>query len=122
MNSLPPSHDIAPERMLTTVVLPAPFGPISAVICPSGTSKAAPLTACTPWNAFVMPSQRSAARRPVGRAASRSPLSLMGRHRDAQVPFCVAAGGHAEARGPPEPRRDDALRPEPEHQHQDDAD
>ena len=61
MNSRPRSQRIAPERMLTTVVFPAPFGPMSAVICPSGMSNAAPFTACTPWNAFVIPSQRRAA-------------------------------------------------------------
>src|SRR5690348_7140738 len=122
MSSRPLSQFIAPERMFTTVDLPAPLGPINAVICPSGTSKVAPLTACTPWNALVTPSQRSAAFRRVASVRSSTPLSLMRGHRDRQVGLRVTTGGHAEARRPPQARGNDALGPEPEHQHQDDAD
>src|SRR5512142_1488157 len=39
--------------MLTIVLLPAPFGPISAVICPLGTVKLQSSTALTPPKACV---------------------------------------------------------------------
>src|SRR5665213_767394 len=54
----PESLFVAPERMLTNVVLPAPLGPISAVILFFGTSNVAPLSAFTPRNDFVMFSTR----------------------------------------------------------------
>src|SRR5215475_10795608 len=41
-----------PEARLKTVVLPAPFGPITAVIEPSATAKEAPSTAATPPKAL----------------------------------------------------------------------
>jgi hypothetical protein len=40
--ALPPSAATRVERMLTTVVLPAPFGPSRAKIEPAGTSRSMP--------------------------------------------------------------------------------
>ena len=47
--------------MLKAVVLPEPFGPISAVMVPSLTSNEQPFTAATPPKCFVKPSTPSKA-------------------------------------------------------------
>ena len=39
--------------MRTSVVLPAPFGPSSAAICPGGTARSTPLSAVTVPNALT---------------------------------------------------------------------
>ena len=49
-----------PDRMFTTVVLPAPFGPINAVIDPFGTLNVAPLTALAPPKDLWMSTHASA--------------------------------------------------------------
>src|SRR5947209_8009600 len=40
---------------LKTVVLPAPFGPMTEKICPGWTARSTPLTAVTPPNRIVRP-------------------------------------------------------------------
>ena len=45
--------DMAPEIRLNSVVLPAPFGPISPVIAPSDTSSEQWSTARTPPNSLT---------------------------------------------------------------------
>ena len=59
--TLPESADIIPVIMLKIVVLPAPFGPISAVILPSGIVKEAPPTATSPPKLFFKSTTSSAA-------------------------------------------------------------
>src|SRR6185369_7077800 len=48
--TVPRSGRMNPDTRLNTVVLPAPFGPMSAVIEPSVTPNDAPSTAATPPN------------------------------------------------------------------------
>src|SRR6266480_3178651 len=52
----PPDARAYPLIRLNAVVLPAPFGPISAVIEPRSTSNVAPSTAATPPKCFASPS------------------------------------------------------------------
>src|SRR5215831_7232877 len=65
--TLPASGFRSPAIMLNRVVLPAPFGPITAQISPSPTSKLMESTASRPPNRFVSCSTRS-----VGSVISRS--------------------------------------------------
>jgi hypothetical protein len=46
--TLPPSGGTTPEMQLNSVVLPAPFGPISPVMRRASTARRTPASACTP--------------------------------------------------------------------------
>ena len=91
-----------PLSMLKQVVLPAPFGPISASSRPASTAKLTPSTAFTPPNAFSSPS-RLAGHRLAHRAASAS---------------CASPSPRALA--PVQRAADEALR-ERQHEHDDRA-
>ena len=54
---------------LNSVVLPAPFGPITATIAPRGISSDTSRSACTPPNAMLTPRARSSASA-LGRSVS----------------------------------------------------
>ncbi len=53
--TLPPSGRSTPLMHWKAVVLPAPLGPISAVMVPARTAKLAPRRACTPPKERVRP-------------------------------------------------------------------
>ena len=65
----PPSARIIPVIRLNAVVLPEPFGPISAVIVPSCTWKVRSSTARRPPKLFASPSTSSSMRGSVGTAS-----------------------------------------------------
>ena len=81
---LPPVEVSTPVIRLKVVLLPAPFGPISATISPACTSKVTSLTATTPPNclrALVDPQQH------VGRAGgARARAATQARYRVACAP------------------------------------
>src|SRR5438552_18918254 len=56
----PPSGRSTVARILTAVVLPAPFGPSSPKTVPTGTSKSMPLSAATLPKCLASPSTRMA--------------------------------------------------------------
>jgi len=76
----PPSGAYTPATMLNIVVLPAPFGPISATRPPCGTSNDAWVTALRPRNDFCSP-----------RTSSRSLIS--------RFPACARAWARCRAAG-----------------------
>src|SRR5580765_3075569 len=55
----PPSGARAPEMRPTSVVLPAPFGPISACTSPAAISRLTPSVATTPPKRLLTRSRRS---------------------------------------------------------------
>ena len=57
--TLPPSGFKMPVMRLNRVVLPAPFGPMTATISLVATSRLAPLTALKPEKVFWRPSTLS---------------------------------------------------------------
>ena len=72
---VPSSGARKPESRSKRVVLPAPFGPMTALTAPLRTRKETPFTACTPPNRLEMPlTSRRFTRppriRPAGRAAA----------------------------------------------------
>src|ERR1700748_3615953 len=93
-NAMAPSSGAnTPAIRLNSVVLPAPFGPITAKIEPCGTEKLTPATARSPWKFFVTPStSRSAAMSHLRRLAplqaqqarDRRPDAVRQQHHDQQ--------------------------------------
>src|SRR3712207_4132445 len=56
---LPESGARAPERILSSVLLPAPFSPSRAWISPRATSRSTSRSACTPGKPLLIPAMRS---------------------------------------------------------------
>src|SRR5580700_2776418 len=95
---------------LKTVVLPAPFGPISAVTLPCGTAKDTWSTARSPPKDLVRPTTSRA-------AALTAPLHVLAQRRDRRASGREAGEGAGPAgKGggltPQKCRREDNARPE----------
>src|SRR5258708_37568556 len=99
-----------PAMMPNSVVLPAPLGPISAVMLPSRTVRLASATAVRPPKLLVMPLTSSMARRPCPARAAQAggEGDQSGRHEgggDAQDRAAAQQGGarRAARQAPAEP-------------------